>query len=280
MQSGDRRPGGQSVAGVDVARKEAGQRGGVSVPAGDEPAAAAAPAEEAPVWLTIGQRLAAIRAECFGIGKQDIDMETKSGAKFRIKGHTIEAVLSELRPLLARYQVDLTPQLFSRTDTGNRCDIIVDFVFECLDFPAPSPHGYMIDRGLWVRAVRWAGSGTDNSDKAFAKAGTNCLKEMLKKVFLITDRDDAKEEEDQIEHRAEGGASRDEVEQTKDRAKAAIEQWARVFKNGLEKQTTAKDLDRLVRDNRKQLDDENLSEVTRRFFDDLIAKRKKELEGA
>jgi hypothetical protein len=101
--------------------------------------------------------------------------------EFTIKGHTVEAVLSEMRPLLSRYRVRLQPNLFERSYSGNRCDVLVDFTFSSLDDPSDT------------EVIRWAGSGTDDGDKGFSKAGTNALKEMLKKVFLITDRDDAKE---------------------------------------------------------------------------------------
>lgn len=216
--------------------------------------------------VTLSQRLAMIRAECFGIGKTDIEMESKSGGKFRIKGHTVEAVLSEVRPLLAKYEVGLTPNLESIAYNGNRCDIIVAFEFEALDDAS--------DR----RIVRWAGSGTDNGDKGFSKAGTNALKEMLKKLFLITDRDDAKEEEEKVEHKSDEGIRRADLERAHEAKRAAVEQWAKTFKAALETADNAKDVKRLMRENHDQLTDETLPAVTRSFFGDLIAKRLKDLE--
>jgi len=238
----------------------------VGVAESPEPAAAVERAEEV-LPPTLAQRMAAVRRECFGIGKTDIEMESKSGAKFRIKGHTVEAVLSEVRPLLDKHGVDLTPNLESISYTGNRCDIIVGFEFESIDD--------CNDR----RVVRWAGCGTDNGDKAFSKAGTNALKEMLKKVFLITDRDDAKEEEDKVEHKPEGGASRADVDQAKERAERAIQQWATAFKAALDSASTEKEIDRLQTDNREQLADPSLAPVTRQFFFDHIQRRKAEVKA-
>jgi hypothetical protein len=164
--------------------------------------------------------MAAIRADAFGIGKDNIKMKSKAGVEFTIKGHTVEAVLSEMRPLFAKHGVDMWPNLAERTYSGNRCDVLVDFTFERTDDSDEQ------------RVIRWAGAGTDDGDKGFSKAGTNALKEMLKKVFLITDRDDAKEEEDKVEHKTEADISRSEVE-AKDSA-AAIEQWAKTFKAALD----------------------------------------------
>ncbi len=222
----------------------------VELAEGDEPVA---PVEDT---RTLGQRLAAIRDECFGIGKQDIQMGT-----FKIKGHTFEAVLSEIRPLLAKHGVDMTPNLVERTYSGNRCDVVVDFTFETLREPFAS------------RTVRWGGAGTDNGDKAFAKAGTNAVKEMLKKLFLVTDRDDAKEEEEKVEHKAEGA-----IDATAEAARLAKQQeWAQTFKAALDGAPTAKAVGLLEATNAQNLSE--LPPVTKTYFIELIQSRKAELKA-
>lgn len=212
--------------------------------------------------LTLAGRMAAIRADAFGIGKQDIPMEyeDKQGNRksYTIKGHTVEAVLSEMRPLLVKHGVGLTPMLRERTYNGNRCDVMIDFEFQNLDNENE------------VKIVPWAGAGTDKGDKGFSKAGTNALKEMLKKVFLVTDRDDAKEETEAVEHETEGnGASRKDLEKAKEQRKAAIRQWASAFKAAVENAKTEKEIDRIYRDNSEQLDADDLEPVTKQFFDEL-----------
>lgn len=218
---------------------------------------------------SLRQRMAALRADAFGIGKDDIEMEFKdkdgNKRKTKIKGHTIEAVLSEMRPLFVRHGIDLTPNLVERTYSGNRCDVLVDFEFTNLDDETEK------------RVIRWAGAGTDNGDKAFAKAGTNAMKEMLKKVFLVTDRDDAKEEEEQVEFQTPESVSRSELERERNRGRAALEKWATTFKAAIETAGSVKDVQRLERDNKDQLISQELPDVTRTFFVDLIEKRKKEL---
>ena len=116
--------------------------------------------------------------------------------------------------------------------------------------------------------------------EAFAKAGANAVKEMLKKRFLVTDRDDAKEEEDKIDHKTDAQLSVAEAEKLKAQRAAAIQQWASVFKRALENAKTEKEVDQLKRENKDQLDSPDLPDVTRQFFNDLIAERKAELESA
>lgn len=228
---------------------------------GPEPAAANE--DPAPAPLTLKQRMAAIRADAFGIGKDNIKMKSKAGVEFTIKGHTVEAVLSEMRPLFAKHGVDLWPTLVERIYSGNRCDVLVDFTFE------------RTDESDETRVIRWAGAGTDDGDKGFSKAGTNALKEMLKKVFLITDRDDAKEEEDKVEHKPEGSAGK----AADDKVARALEQWAKTFKAALESAASEKEVDRLRLDSQDQLNDPALPSVTRQFFFDLIQRRKADMKA-
>jgi hypothetical protein len=229
-----------------------------------EPAPADAGSAEAP--RSLKARLAAIRDDCDAIQKSNIQKE-KDGKKWTERGHIVEAILSEWRPLLAKHGVVMTPNLVERTYSGNRCDVLVDFTFERTDGDEEA------------RTIRWAGAGTDNGDKAFAKAGTNALKEMIKKAFLVTDRDDAKEEEDKVEHQPEGQAGRAQVEKAKDVAARALQQWAVTFKAALEGASTVKEIDRLRQESADQLADENTPPVTRQFFFELIQKRKAELAG-
>lgn len=240
------------------------QRDGVQVADGVEPVAAS---DDTPAPVkSLKQRMAAIRNECAGIGKDDIEMSNADRSKkWKIKGHTVEAVLSEIRPLLDKHGVDITPQLVERTYNGNRCDVIVDFEFERTDDSDEK------------RVIRWFGADTDNGGKAAAKAGTNALKEMLKKRFLITDRDDAKEESDSVEHQTADQVQRAEMERVKEQARANLQQWAATFKAAVENAQNLDDVKRLERENREQLTSADLPSVTRTFFAELIQARKEQL---
>lgn len=210
--------------------------------------------------------MAAIRAEAYGIGKQDIKMKNKEGTKeWTIKSHTVEAVLSEIRPLLEKHGVGLTPMLTDYKLNGNLCVASFDFEFMALETGES-------------RVIPWAGAGTDNSDKALAKAGTNALKELLKKVFLITDRDDAKEEEDKVEHVSEGAASRAEVERAKEAARANLEKWATAARAAFLNAKTLDDVKALEREHKEQLTSPDMPAATRAFFVQLIEDRKTALK--
>lgn len=244
-------------------KQASNQRKRMELVEGDGPTDTRQNPGEAWEGLSLAERMAAIRAEAFGIGKDDIRMQ-KGDKSWTIKGHTVEAVLSEMRPLLAKYNVGLIPQLKDRVYNGNRCDVLVDFEFTSLDCGES-------------QVVCWAGSGTDAGDKAFSKAGTNALKEMLKKVFLITDRDDAKEEEEKVEHLTDDQMSRAKVEQARAETQQAIEAWANTFRRAIESCTTLDELKAAERDNKRQLTSDKLPAVTRNWFIEEIEKRKKEL---
>jgi len=186
----------------------------------------------------------------------------KDGKRWTIKGHTFEAILSEIRPLMAKHGVDMTANLVERAYTGNRCDILVDFSFETIAEPVEA------------RVIRWAGAGTDNGDKAFAKAGTNAVKEMLKKRFLVTDRDDAKEEEEKVEHKAEGA-----VDAAAEAARLARQlEWAGTFRAALASAATSKAVGALEASNAQTLSE--LPPVTKTYIIELIQTRKAELKKA
>lgn len=236
----------------------------VRVAEGTEPAAPEQSAAKAHLEMTLAERMSAIMAALDNVAKSAIQKE-KDGKKWTERGHIVEAILSEVRPLLAKHRVDLRPSLFERVYSGNRCDVLIDFTFLSLDDETDT------------EVVRWGGCGTDNGDKAFAKAGTNALKEMLKKRFLITDRSDATEEEEQVEHKTDDGMRREDMEIMKRERQAAIEQWAKTFKAALETAQSVKDVGRLQAENSDQLASPDLADVTRKFFFDLIQARKKSL---
>lgn len=240
---------------------------GVGVPLAEGAEPTAAEADTPP--RSLKQRLAAVRDECAGIGKQDIQMQNADRSKsWTIKGHTFEAVLSEIRPVLARHGVDITPNLVERTYSGNRCDVIVDFTFERTDDSDES------------RTIRWAGAGTDNGDKAFAKAGTNAVKEMLKKRFLVTDRDDAKEETEVVEHLTADAVSRAELDKAREQARANLEKWATVARAAFMNAKSLADLKALEREHKDQLTSGDMPSATRAFFIQLIEDRKAALASA
>lgn len=220
--------------------------------------------------MSLLERLAYVRDHSSGVGKEDIEMSFKDKQGGRqsvtIQGHTIGGVLAGIRPLLSEYRLFCLPSLTERTYSGNRCDVLVEFEWINIDKPE--------DRVT----IKWAGADTDNAGKGFAKAATNALKEHLKKLFLVTDREDAKEETEQTEHQTDEGVSRREVDAARDKVRATFEGRARTYQAALESAGSAKAIKALKRDNADFLSDVELPSVTREHFEKLFKKRLAELE--
>jgi len=243
---------------LDMDSQEPNHAGGMGVPDSYEPT----DSQEYPASrLTLSQRIAAIRKEAANVGKDDIEMKTKAGAKYTIKGHTIEAVLASIRPLLDKYQVLIMPSLESVAYNGNRCDVVYTWTWEALDNPND------------LHVVRWPGADTDMGGKALAKAGTNSLKEMLKKTLQITDRDDNEEETKNVGYRSDEGLQRDAVEQAKEAARKNFEAWARTYIDGIKTKNTEAELKRFKAENASQLSDPELPAVTKKYIDEMYAAR-------
>lgn len=248
----------ESTEVLDMDSQEPNHAGGMGVSHGDESPDSQ---EYTANRLTLSQRIAAIRKEAANVGKDDIKMKTKAGAEYTIKGHTIEAVLASIRPLLDKYQVLIMPSLESVAYNGNRCDVVYSWAWEALDNPED------------MRVIRWPGADTDMGGKALAKAGTNSLKEMLKKTLQITDRDDNEEETKNVDYRSDEGLQRDAVEQAKEAARKNFEAWARTYIDGIKTKSTEEELKRFKAENASQLSDPELPAVTRKYIDQMYADR-------
>lgn len=245
-------------------REQLSDNGGrVELADGDEPinSTEEAAVEEVEPVKSLTQRMIAIRKEASGIAKEKIKM-----GNFDMDAHTIEGVLHGVRALFDKHGVWMQPNLVERVYNGNRCDVIFDFYFE------------NVDDGEDRKVVRFAGAGNDNSDKAYAKAATNALKEMLKKVFLITDREDDKEETETVEHRSEGSGDRVAMERAEAGERAAIEKWATAFRAALKNAQSVDDVKRLEREHKEQLASKHTPSATREFFVELIEKQKEALK--
>lgn len=251
---------------MDGEKPDNGKR--VEVTEGNEPAVS----EQDTDQRTLAQRMAAIRSEAQLLGKEDIPMSytdkaTGKRKEYTIKGHTVEGVLAGIRPLLEKHGVWILPSIVERTYNGNRCDVIVEFHFENLDDPGD------------VRVMRWAGADTDNGGKGFAKAGTNALKEMLKKTFLITDRADQEEETENTEHVTDDQVSKQRVQEAEEKANAAMMSWATNYRKLLQAAPDVESLDRIKRANSAELGDPALPKMTKDFLDDEFKRIRAELNG-
>lgn len=227
---------------------ETDNRERVAVSEGNEPSTA-----KAPTPLTLAQKLAAIRAECSGVKRENITMQAQSGKEFTIQGHTVDAVLHSIRHLLERYSIWLQPNLESVTYNGTRCDVMVIWTWECLDSGDE-------------KSIRWGGSDTDKGGKGYSKACTNSLKEMLKKTFLITDKEDQKEETENVEHMTDDQLSVARVTEERELRQQAQAKFATLYRKSVQGCGTVAELKALKRENKDQL--EALPKVTRDFLEE------------
>ena len=198
-------------------------------------------------------RLADIRAECAEVSKEHITIKTKDKGQYSFNGHTIEGVLSSVRILFEKHGVWVMPNLIERSYNGTRCDVIVEFEFINLDDPEDT------------KKIQWGGSDTDYGGKGFAKAGTNALKEMLKKVFLITDREDRKEETENVEHVTEDQISAKRAQEAEEETRKALEAYAVNLQTTIRTCPDRKDLKALKRESAEQRS--KLPKVTQNHFE-------------
>ncbi|MEM6898427.1 MAG: hypothetical protein AAF583_01470 [Pseudomonadota bacterium] len=240
---------------MDVDSETPNLNGGVAVANGAEPVDAE---EDTNAILGLDERILAIRAHCDAIQKENAGMGT---------GHAIDAVLSAVRPLVDQYNILIVPHLKDVKYDGNRCNVMVLFRWSCTEA--------FVDETL---EVMWGGSDTDKAGKGLSKAMTNALKEHLKKMFLITDRSDQREETDQVEHQTDEGLTREAVNQAEDSVRAMFEAWAKNYINAIKGAADVKALQRIKRDNADQLGHKDLPGTTKSYLEDQYAERLKVLK--
>lgn len=217
------------------------------------------------IYRPILCRIADMRTECAEVSKENITIQTKDKGSYSFNGHTIEGVLASVRVLFDKHGIGLVPKLVERTYNGTRCDVLVDFKFYSLDDPS--------DREV----ISWGGSDTDYGGKGFAKATTNALKEVLKKTFLITDREDRKEEVENIEHLTDDQISAKAAQKAKEETAQTREAWASNLRKSIRTAGTVDDVKALKRENKAVIDE--LPKVTRDFFEEEFSDRIEILEA-
>lgn len=135
---------------------------------------------------------------------------------------------------------------------GNKTLVWVEGAFFNVD--KPKEDNYKV--GCW-------GEATDNQGQGVQKAYSNAVKQILQKELNMTTFEEAETED--VEHVPENKGSDPESTQKK------IQAWASGFKRSLENCSSLKEHKSLVMENKHMLEDEDVSEVTKRFFQDLIA---------
>lgn len=237
---------------------------GVELVEGPKPAAAneGSPAQSLDPAANIYKRLWRIEQELEAVEKSQtatVKMEGGGSYSYKYSGHDL--ILAFVRPLVAKHGVKMLPTTVKHERTGNLTMLTVRIDFINVDTPE--------DR----TSVEVTNYGADKGDKGATKALTNAMREGIKKALNITSEED-KIADEHTDFQSSEGANRSDLDQAKEQRRAAIEQWAKAVKMALEKATTKKDVERIERENRDQLASDDLPEVTRTFFIELITARK------
>lgn len=248
---------------------EAARDGGrVAVAARDKPAPAneSAPrtAESIDPAANVFKRLWRIEQDLEAVEKsQTATVKTETSSyTYKYSGHDL--ILSYVRPLLAKHGVKVWPTTAHHERVGNMTVLTVKVEFVNVDDPA--------DR----TAVEVVNYGADKGDKGASKALTNAMREAIKKALNITSEEDKKADE-HTDFESGEGVSRKEFEAVRERAEDSIVAWATTFKAAVESAKDAKAVGRLQAEHAARLASPDLPAVTREFFEDLLARRKREL---
>lgn len=118
------------------------------------------------------------------------------------------------------------------------------------------------------------GTGIDYSDKGDGKAFSYAIKYAIAKALGLNTSDDIEDHAIEYEARPSDAAVARETAGVQKTKKA----WAETFKMAVQNAQTGAELKDIQRNNRSELMSDDLPEVTRDFFVDMIEERKRQLE--
>jgi hypothetical protein len=225
-------------------------------------------AESVDPGANVVKRLWRIEQEIEAVEKsQTATVKMEGGGQYTYKYSGHDLILAFVRPLLAKHGVKHWPSTIKHERAGNLTMLTLRLRFINVDNPED-----------WIEA-EVVNYGADKGDKGGTKALTNAVREGIKKALNITSEED-KYADEHTDFDAQEGASRTDLEAAKEKTRDALEKWAKSFKAAVETAATVKDVERLERDNKSQLTAEELPDVTRTFFIELITGRKTTLKQA
>jgi len=198
---------------------------------------------------------------------QTATVKTEGGqTAYTYKFTGYDKVVAAVKPALLRHGIKTWPTTLNHERVGNLSVVTVRVDFINVDNPADKT------------SVEMTNYGADKGDKGASKALTNAVREAIKKALGITSEEDDRADET-TEFEAHEGVSRAEMEAVKERAADSIVGWAATFKKAVESAADAKAVGRLQAENAARLTSPDLPAVTKEFFEELLARRKRELGG-
>ena len=209
---------------------------------------------EGPPRMNILERLHACRCE-LGKLEKDGKIEMRGGASYEYISHDL--VTATVRIPLNKYKVMVIPTIHESKTDGNRCEVVVDVTFACIDNPTD---------GIRIRTI---GYGVDSSDKGPGKAYSYAMKIAYLKLFMLNTGDDIEEHDTPHDPEKARGS---QIDAAKQETRDAIETAAKNLKAAIDGATTIKELNATQRENKDWL--MTVPEVTRDYFVEQIESRK------
>jgi len=160
-----------------------------------------------------------------------------------------------------RHGIVVIPTVIAHAKDGNRSELTIKAKFVNIDDPAD------------FIEVEGIGYGVDSSDKGPGKAYSYAMKYIYMKVLMLNSADDV--EADDTTHQP--AITQQALAQEVAGVKQTKEAWTNALNAALKSVSTLEELNALHKENRKQLNSEELSDVTYHYFIDLIEARRTEL---
>lgn len=245
---------------VGKAEPEAGDVPGVEV-AESEDATTETPFERDPA-ASIHMRLWLAAGEIGQLEKDGKAILKKGGQKIGEYDYiTHDQVVKKAKAAFLKHGIMVIPTVKECQQDGNRTrlDVLVEFVN--IDKP---------EEDIVINAV---GYGVDSQDKGPGKAYSYAMKYAYLKILMLNSADDVEAGDTQHQPAVTQQALAQEVAGVKQTKEA----WANALNAALKSVSTLEELNAIHKENRKQLNSEELSDVTYHYFIDLIEARRTEL---
>lgn len=255
---------GGTRSGGAVAATPAGADPGVGVAAGE---AGSAPALEWDTAANIHVRMIRAQAQAKKLEKEGVNKPNGAGGKQEREGFfangfiTHDAVTHEAMRILTRNGLHFQPILKAYRQEGNRTIIDMDGVITNVD----KPEERLVFPGF--------GYGVDQSDKGPGKAMSYAKKMVLSQALMLNTHEDI--EAHNTEYQPATDAK--QVKEAQATTEVAVRTWADAFKSALDGCQNQRDLKRIRAENAHMMKSENVPDVTRDFFSEMIAQLQSDL---
>lgn len=182
---------------------------------------------------------------------------TRKGGKFSYDYITHDQVALKSRDVFAKHGILPWPTVLERQDDGNKTKLRVQVDFINVD----APEDRLVSE-VW-------GDGVDESDKGPGKAYSYAMKNLILKALQLNTGEDIEADDTKHKRQPSDSALAKETAGVKD----AVRSWADNFKMAIDGATLLSDLKDLRTNNRNMLLSDDVPQVTKDFFHDLLEQK-------